>query len=84
MCIEKNSFIYDVDKDKTARAIIQYDLKGNVVREYKSVAEAARENGFHCRTNITQNLRGKSKSAYGYVWKYKHDNIVPSLKRSLV
>lgn len=75
----KSSFIYDVDKDKTAKAIIQYDLKGNIVGEYKSVAEAARENGFHCRTNITQNLRGKTKSAYGYVWKYKHDNIVPSL-----
>ena len=28
--------------------------------------------------NIICNLKGRTKSAYGYVWKYKHGNTVPS------
>lgn len=69
---------YDVKKDKSAVPILQYDLKGNLISEYNSVAEATRMNNFPNRTNISTNLRGKTKSAYGYVWKYKHDNTVPS------
>lgn len=69
---------YDVKKDKSAIPILQYDLSGKLVSEYNSVAEAARINNFPNRTNISVNLRGRSKSAYGFVWKYKHDNTVPS------
>lgn len=76
---KKRSFIYDIEKDTTVKGIIQYDLNGNFVAEYKSISEATKKNDFPCRTNITQNLRGKTKSAYGYMWKYKQDNIVPSL-----
>ncbi len=76
----KKSFVYDVKKDKSAVPIIQFDMNGNMIAEYNSVGEATRMNNFPNRTNITQNLRGKTKSAYGYVWTYKHDNTMPSLK----
>lgn len=75
----KSSRVYDPYNDKCAKPILQYDKSGNFIKEYISTAQAVEENGFANRTNITQNLKGKTKSAYGYVWKYKQDNIVPSL-----
>ena len=75
---KKINLVYDVRKDKSAVPILQYDINGNFLAEYNSVAEATKINNFSNRTNISANLRGRTKSAYGYVWKYKHDNTVPS------
>ena len=74
----KKSFTYDVKKDKCAKQILQFDKNGQLISEYDSIAEATRKNNYPNRTNITQNLKGKTKSAYGYVWRYKHDNTMPS------
>ena len=70
----------DVKKDKNAIPIIQYKKDGTFVSEYLSIADATRKNNYKNRTNIISNLKGKTKSAYGYVWKYKQDNTVPSLE----
>lgn len=78
---KKSSRVYIPEQDANAIPILQYDKNGNFIKEYISTAQAVKENGFANRTNITQNLRGKTKSAYGYVWKYKQDNIVPSLRK---
>ena len=69
---------YNVDDDKCAIPIIQYDLNGNFISEYKSIRIATELNGFKHRTNIIACLKGRTKSAYGYLWKYKYDNTVPS------
>lgn len=74
----KSNFVYDVKKDKSAVPILQYDMNGNLVSEYNSIAEATKINNFPHRTNISANLNGRTKHAYGYVWKYKQDNTVPS------
>ena len=58
--------------------ILQFDKSGNFIGEYKSIAEAVRQNNYNDRTNIISNLKGRTKSAYGFVWRYKHDNTVPS------
>ena len=76
--VSKRKYVYDADNDKNAISIIQYDKKGNYIAEYKSIAEASRINNYSNRTNIIHNLKGKTNSAYGYVWKYKQDNTVPS------
>ena len=47
--------------------ILQYDLDGNFIREWSSATDVGEE----VRKGISQCLRGKSKSSYGYVWKYK-------------
>lgn len=51
------------------KAVLQYDLSNNFIKEYESVASAAYE--FPNHTNIISNLKGKTKSAYGFIWKYK-------------
>lgn len=69
--MKSHSYKYDAAKDMSARPIIQCDLQGNEVAEYISIADASRSNPGMGRTNIIHALKGKTKTAYGYVWKYK-------------
>lgn len=62
--------VYQAEKDKSRKPIIQYNLDGTFVKEYGGIAEAARKNDLD-RTNIISNLKGRTKTAYGYIWKYK-------------
>ena len=67
----KKKPVYHIENDKNLKPILQYDLNGTFIREYRGIAEATRINGFNHRTNIISNLKGRTKSAYGFVWKYK-------------
>ena len=59
------------------KAVYQYDLSGQFVKEYKSAHEAARENNIQF-TNICKVCRGERKTAGGFGWSYeKHDNVQP-------
>jgi hypothetical protein len=56
---------------KRNRTIIQYDLNGNLIKEYESQSQASRE------TNISQGdisscCRNKQKTAGNYIWKFKN------------
>lgn len=51
------------------KKINQYDLEGNFIRQWESLAEIGRY--FNCNyTNFSLCCSGKSKSAKGFVWKY--------------
>lgn len=52
---------------KPAIPIIQYDLKGNFIKEWKSVRAAEAIYGF----GIGNCARGKSKTSHNFKWKYK-------------
>lgn len=53
-----------------SKVVIQYDLKGKKIKEYKSTVEAAKHVGaFPC--NISQVCNGKNKTAKGFIWRYK-------------
>lgn len=52
------------------KSILQYD-KENFVREYESIAEAQRITNIKS-TGICNCLSGRTKSAGGYIWKYKN------------
>jgi group I intron endonuclease len=53
-----------------SKPIEQYTPDGKLLNTYPSAMEAMRQTGIK-NDNINQNLRGKSKSAGGFVWKYK-------------
>ncbi len=57
--------------EKTGKKVLQFDLKGNYIREYKSLEEAARMNNIKSIGNISVCCQGKYKQAGGYIWKYK-------------
>lgn len=56
-------------------AILQYDLNGNLLKEWKGPTEAAKTLNIR-RGGIYSMLHGGMKSYKGFVWKYK--NIQPN------
>lgn len=55
------------------KPVSQYDLNGNLIGEYDSVLEAVEICGIW-KGGISTVLKGKQKTAGGYVWKYKEDD----------
>ena len=58
---------YGTHIEKIKKPILQFDLEGNFIREWPSAVDVAKRE----RANIKECLRGKTKTAYGYIWKYK-------------
>lgn len=59
--------------------VLQYDLNGNYIKEFKSVKLASKEVGVEPRC-ISNVIHGWSRSAGGYIWKLKTDNIQTKIK----
>ena len=60
-CITKRS-------NSCKKPILQYDLDGNFIREWSSATDVGRE----VKPNICRCLKGKTKTAYNFIWKYKN------------
>lgn len=52
---------------KMSKPVLQFDMNGNFIKEYPSVAEARRVTG---ATNVSNAARGISKQSGGFIWKY--------------
>lgn len=50
--------------------VVQYDLEGNFIKEWLSMMDIQRELGYP-NSNISAVCRGKQKTAYGFIWKFK-------------
>ena len=59
-------------KKPLTKAICQFSLEGDLIEEFPSITAAARKYDFMSVSSISNNLRGISNSAYGYLWKYKN------------
>lgn len=57
-----------------SKNILQYDLSGNFIMEWKSIREAA-NNYKITESNISSCCSGSYKSAGGYIWRYKEESI---------
>jgi group I intron endonuclease len=69
----KNDFplkINPVVRNYVTKPIIQYDLKGNFLKEWNSIKEASI---FLCikKQGICNNLKNRCKAYSGFIWKYK-------------
>ena len=53
-----------------AKTVVQYDLDGNFIKEWGSIADAAREVGTYT-SKISNCCKGRRKETNGYIWKYK-------------
>ena len=54
---------------KCSKKVLQFTKFGEFIREWSSTRECER-NGF-AQSAVAACCRGKQKSAYGYIWKYK-------------
>ena len=79
-CTKLYNNIYNDKAKKTGLkqsiSILQYDLKGNFIKEWVSTRDAARGLGGDrdkndISSNITKVLKGKYKYCYGFIWRYK-------------
>jgi len=52
--------------------ILQYDLNGNFIKEWKSAREADR-NKIANQSDIGKCLKGKYKQVNGFIWRYKYE-----------
>ena len=52
---------------KLSKTILQYDLDGNIIKEWPSTREIERELGFY-HTSISACCKGKQITAYKYKW----------------
>ena len=55
--------------EKLSKPVLQYDLEGNFIKEWKSTRECGR-NGF-CNQHIAACCRGELKTHKGFIWRYK-------------
>ena len=60
-------------KELINQLLIQYDKEMNIINEFESVMDAFKSTNVS-RTAITNNLSGLSKTAGGFIWKYKQLN----------
>lgn len=56
---------------KKGKRVLQYDKDGNLINMYNSTQEAERIFNKNNKDNIAACCRGKQKTSYGYIWKYK-------------
>ena len=68
LCDAKYNNNYGTHIEKIKKPILQCDLEGNLVREWPSATDVGKE----VKSNICMCLKGKQKTAIGYIWKYKN------------
>lgn len=56
-------------------AILQYDLQGNLVREWDCLQRIMEGFNLSNSTKISHCCQGKRNKCYGYVWRYKDSNL---------
>lgn len=57
--------------------VLQYDLKGNFIKEYKSIKEAADAVGLKSPTSIFAVCEGKRNKTQNYFWRFKEGDSIP-------
>lgn len=61
-----------IDQQKSARkSILQFDLNGQLIKEYSSIAQACRDNGWSRGDYISLCCNHKKATYKGYVWEFK-------------
>lgn len=61
------------DRSKRFKSILQYDLKGNFIKEWQSISKAEKcLKIFH--SGIIKVAQGKRKTSGGFIWKYKMED----------
>lgn len=61
---------YNINYGIRGKKVIQYDLKGNKIKEWNSAVEASKKTKI-CAGSICKCRSGSYKTAGGYIWKYK-------------
>lgn len=61
---------YGAFNTSSSKAVLQYDLNGNFIKEWMSAADATRSFNKK-RSSIDKVARNEEKTCFGFIWKYK-------------
>jgi hypothetical protein len=74
-------------KERICRPVTQYSMQGEIIKHYKSIAEAASETGFLAMTIFCALKDGGSRTCKGFIWRYgkgeKRISVPERIKRKL-
>ncbi|MCP3660520.1 MAG: GIY-YIG nuclease family protein [Bacteroidetes bacterium] len=59
-------------KNKFGKSILQYDIDGNFIKEWDTITQASKALNIK---GINENLKNRSKTSGGYIWKYKNNKL---------
>ena len=62
---------YTYDKNSNAKAVLQFSLNGDFIREFSCIKEACECLGVS-QPPISMCCHGKYKTAHGFIWKFKY------------
>ena len=60
---------------KNNKPILQFDLEGNIIKEYESITQASKELN-NSLNNISQCCLGRSRTSKGYIFRFKDDKEI--------
>lgn len=69
---EIEAYRIGIKNPKPTKSIVQYDLNGNFVKEWKNLSEIKRELGYSTGT-LHEACSGKRKTAYKSIWNFKEE-----------
>ena len=61
-------------KHHRSKIVYQYDLNGNLIKEWDCAMEIKRELGFN-NSFVSACANGRCETAYGFIWKYKEKAV---------
>jgi len=74
-------FMSDESKLKLSKPVLQYSKEGIFIKKWNSISEAHSSFGIKCGF-ISGCCRKKSKTEYGYIWRYEHEPLECNYKIS--
>lgn len=69
----------DTKNSSDSKTVLQFDKKGNFIKEYPSMREAERQTGIQGIDKVCAGVKYR-KAAGGYVWRYKEDIAIESVE----
>ena len=68
----RESYRLGLEKPPNEKKVLQYDLNGNFIKEWKSGSEASRQTNTS-QANISACCRGLRKQANEFIWRFKEE-----------
>ena len=66
-----------IDNNHTGKPLVQHNLNGEIIKEWKSAAEVERKLGYKAE-NISASCLKKVKSSNNFIWRFKNDLVIQS------
>lgn len=67
---------------KNQNEILKYDINGKYISSYKSITDASIENSI-LKCNISSCIKGRTKTAGGYIWRSKLESCTDTITKIL-